>query len=131
MTSISTPWSLAPALLAALLSLNACGGGHDGTVDAGPEPEPPESGCWVELFDGDHFSDDRILVEGPGEFARLDELPGSDKSWDDEADSFRSGAQTRVTFWTQTNFAGESSTHEGESAEPSIDEPRAMKIECL
>lgn len=92
--------------------------------------DPDGDECYVQLFDGDNYTDDNIIVKGPGEFADLSKLPGAYKNWDDEADSFKSGKNTTVTFYSEPNFEGESVTYKNGAQEPSIDEPRSMKIVC-
>ncbi len=89
-----------------------------------------ESGCFVELFDGDNYTDDQIKIEGPAEYTDLKNLPGSKKDWTDEADSFKSGKNTTVTFYTKTGFQGDSITYKGGENKPSMDEPSSMKIKC-
>lgn len=86
--------------------------------------------CYVHLFDGDNFKGDNIIVAGPGEFPNLDNLPGSTKNWSDEADSFKSGENTRVVMWTEFNFQGDSVVYEGATEMASVDEPFSMKIYC-
>ncbi len=86
--------------------------------------------CYVQLFDGDRFKGDNIIVYGPGEFASLVSLPGSTKNWDDEADSFKSGENTTVIFWFLPNFEGDSVVYSNGAEEPSMEEPRSMKIRC-
>lgn len=94
------------------------------------DPQDPKGSCYVQLFDGDNYTDDTIVIDGPGEFSDLANLPGANKDWNDEADSFKSGANTTVTFWTRTGFEGGSITYEGGAQEPSVDEPSSMKITC-
>lgn len=92
--------------------------------------DDPENSCYVILFDGDNYTDDTILVKGSGEFSNLNNLPNSDKDWDDEADSFKAGKNTTVTFYSEPDFKGESVTYEKGAQKPSVDEPRSMKIVC-
>ena len=92
--------------------------------------EIPASQCYVHLFDGENYKGDNIVVEGPGEFASLKQLPGTAKDWNDEADSFKSGNNTTVIFWTRTDFQGDSVIYEDGAKRASIDEPRSMKIIC-
>lgn len=95
------------------------------------EEEKDLSGtCYVQLFDGDRFKGDNVIVYGPGEFASLVSLPGSTKNWDDEADSFKSGETTTVVFWFQPNFAGDSVVYTNGAEKSSMEEPRSMKIRC-
>lgn len=86
--------------------------------------------CYVQLFDGDRFKGDNIIVYWPGEFASLVSLPGSTKNWDDEADSFKSGENTTVIFWFLPNFEGDSVVYSNGAEKPSMEEPRSMKIRC-
>jgi hypothetical protein len=87
--------------------------------------------CEVQLFDGSHFEDGHVTVKGPGKFSSLKKLPNSSKDWNDEADSFKAGKNAVVTFWTKTNFKGQSKTYKAGAQEASIDhEPSSMKIRC-
>src|SRR5699024_6841495 len=98
-------------------------------VDNPDQPEPPSS-CYVQLFDGDHFKDDSIIIEGAGEFSDLANLRGSDgKDWTDEADSFIAVVTTTLIIWTQTSFKGDSNVYET-GKYPSVDEPYSLKITC-
>jgi hypothetical protein len=90
----------------------------------------PDSDCYVQLFDGDHYTDDSIIVKGPGEFNTLENLPDASQDWNDEADSFKSGENTTVTMWTETNFKGDSTMYKQGAEKPSVDEPSSMKIQC-
>lgn len=98
--------------------------------DDNNSPENPSSDCYVQLFDGDNFTDDNIVVDGPGEFSDLSDLPGASKNWNDEADSFKVGENTTVTMWSETGFEGESVTYGGGTEETSGIEPSSMKIKC-
>lgn len=99
--------------------------------DNGNNDQPdPDDACYVQLFDGDRYTDDNIIIKGAGEYANLENLPGATKNWDDEADSFKSGKNTTVTFYTEPDFKGESVTYRNGAEEPSMDEPRSMKITC-
>lgn len=93
-------------------------------------PAEPDNGCYVQLFDGDNYKDDHITIKGAGEFRSLDSLPGANKNWNDEADSFKAGKNTVVTFWTKTNFEGDSIVYKKGAKMPSVDEPSSMKIRC-
>lgn len=86
--------------------------------------------CYVHLFDGDNYKDDTIVVKGPGDFPTLEDLPGADKNWNNEADSFKSGKNTTVIMWEKTNFEGDSIVYQKGAHEPSIVEPSSMKIRC-
>lgn len=100
--------------------------------DNGGINPPPDNGasCYVQLFDGNNFKDDSIMVEGPGEYADLSDLPNADGTdWTDEADSFKVGDSTTLTVWTETNFQGDSTVYEA-GEYPSVDEPYSMKIVC-
>lgn len=93
---------------------------------------PPDevNGCYVQLFDGDNYKDDNIIIKGPGDFGDLSKLPGTDKDWTDEADSFKSGENTTVTFYSEPNFGGTATTYDKGAQKPSVDEPQSIKIAC-
>ena len=93
-------------------------------------PSSDKGSCYVHLFDGKNYKDDNIVVKGPGEYADLRNLPGSNKDWDDEADSFQLGANTTVTFYSEPNFGGKAVTYKGGAKKPAMEEPRSMKISC-
>lgn len=122
MKNVITPLLFGGMMLTAILFLSCSGNTLE---NAGSDGD-----CFVQLFDGNNYTDDNITVKGPGEFADLKSLPGSDKNWDDEADSFKSGKNTTVIFYTEPNFGGDSTTYKNGAQEPSIDEPRSMKIIC-
>lgn len=112
-------------------SVMSCNSDDDNGPDIEPnDPNGPAGACTVQLFDGDNYSDDNIIVEGPGEFPTLENLPGANKDWNNEADSFKAGENAIVTLWTQTEFRGDSIVFEAGAQEPSIDEPSSMKIRC-
>lgn len=120
--------SLIMLLLFSTLLLASCSSDDDNNDDA-TTLDPLES-CQVQLFDGDNFKDDQIVINGPGEFSDLSDLPNSDeKDWTDEADSFRVGEHTTVTVWTAINFEGDSTVYEAGDY-PSVDEPYSLKITC-
>lgn len=111
--------------LSSIFLLFGCSKNHDDNNQG-----EPDDSCYVQLFDGDNYTDDNIIVIGPGEYSNLSNLPGADKDWTNEADSFKSGKTTTVTFYTEPDFKGESMTYKGGDSNPSMDEPRSMKITC-
>lgn len=115
-------------LLLSMFLTFSCSSSDDNNTP--PDSEDPDGSCYVQLFDGDNYTDDTITIDGPGEFSNLSNLPGADKDWNDEADSFKSGMNTTVTFWIERGFKGDSITYDGGAQEPSIDEPSSMKITC-
>lgn len=119
--------SFAVLIIALTFSTISCSSDDDNND---PDPTDPQGTCTVQLFDGDNYSDDRIIVEGPGDFPTLKNLPGSTKDWNNEADSFKAGSNAIVTLWTQTEFRGDSIVYEAGAQKPSVDEPSSMKIRC-
>lgn len=117
--------SFAALILALTFITMSCNGDDDKK-----DPTDPRGSCSVQLFDGDNFTDDNITVKGPGEFPSLENLPGSSKNWNDEADSFKASSQAIITLWTETEFRGDSITYEAGAEKPSVDEPSSMKIRC-
>lgn len=105
------------------------GCGNDDDADQGKDSsKEPDGAYWVQLFDGDNFTDDNIIIDEEGEYADLSDLPGSDgKDWTDEADSFKVGDSTTVVAWTKRNFEGDSKVYEAGKYK-SVDEPYSMKI---
>lgn len=117
-------------LIAAIFGFSGFGLQSCSNDDNGNDPVGNDEECYVHLFDGDNYTDDNIVVKGPGDFPTLADLPGADKDWNDEADSFKAGENTTVTMWTKTNFQGDSIVYRKGAHEPSIDEPSSMKIRC-
>lgn len=128
---MKNPWKTGLAALTVATAVAA--GGFSIATAADSETDKPAGElppCAVHLFDGKNYKDDNIIVTGPGEFSDLSKLPNSKKDWNDEADSFKAGANAVVTFYTKTNFEGESVTYEKGAQKPKIDEPSSMKITC-
>lgn len=87
--------------------------------------------CHVHLFDGSDFESDNIVIQGPGEFDSLKQLPNAGgEDWNDEADSLKVGATATVEAWEEEGFSGESTTYEAGSEHPDISEPSSLKITC-
>lgn len=86
--------------------------------------------CTITLYDGDNFEDDKVTLDGPAEYPDLSDLPGTDKNWDDEADSFKASENAIAIFWSQPNFQGDSTVFKAGAEEMSVDEPRSLKIRC-
>lgn len=78
-----------------------------------PDPDNPGTDCYVQLFDGDNFTDESVTIKSPGEFSDLSNLLGSHTDWTDEADSFKVGKNTTVRIYTEKDFKGESKTCKG------------------
>lgn len=123
--------------LTLIMTTTACSSDDDNQNEIdqpidGEDPTGDEDGigCYIHLFDGDNFKGPNLKIDGPAEYANLDDLPNSDgRNWTDEADSFKIGEGATVTVWYQTNFGGDSFVYQpGEYA--SEEEPYSLKIEC-
>lgn len=137
---------LAGAFIASLLLVvGACGSSDDKpeaspATSATPSDSPSTEGssdsgdgCWVHLFDGDNFdeSDDNLKLTEAGEYENLENLPGADKDWTDEADSIKVGSSAKVEIFDQRDFKGKSQTLEAGSEHPDVDdEPYSLKMTC-
>lgn len=87
--------------------------------------------CYLQLFDGDNFEDDNIVIKGSGEYADLNNLPNAHgQDWTDEADSFVVGDSTTVEVWNNKNFEGESTTYKTGKYN-SVDKVYSLKISCV
>lgn len=92
-----------------------------------------DDGCYVHLFDEDHFDerDRNFRLTQPGKYADLRNLPGADHDWTDEADSIRVGPTATVTIWPRTNFEGQAQTLEPGSEHADLhDEPQSLELAC-
>lgn len=99
--------------------------------DNDTKPDNSKDSCYVQLYDGDNFTDDTFKLKGPGKFKSLKNLPGADKDWDDEADALKVGSSATVTIYSEENFEGESKELKGGAEEPDLAfEPRSIKISC-
>jgi hypothetical protein len=117
-------WTVPLILLLPTLIIASCNNNDN------PTNNKPDSDCYVQLFDGDHYTDDSITIKGPGAFSTLNKLPNATQDWNDEADSFKSGKDATVTFWTKTDFKGDSTTYQQGAEKPSVEEPSSIKIKC-
>lgn len=126
---------LAPILLGLALAVSGCAG-----PTAPPESETDtddqaasDDECYIHLFDGDDFDedDDNFRLTEPGTYANLDDLPGADQDWTDEADSARVGESATVTIYSEIDFGGESTTLDPGSEHPDLDpEPSSLEMTC-
>ena len=88
--------------------------------------------CFVHLYDSDDFdtSDDNFKLTEEGRYATMDDLPGADQDWTDEADSIEVGDGATVTIWEKENFEGESQELDAGSRHPDIEEPSSIELTC-
>lgn len=92
--------------------------------------QDPEKACSIHLYDNDELSGESLVIDQPGDYPNLDNLPGADgKNWTDEADSFKVGEGAVVTIWTARNFEGDSTVYTA-GEYPGAKEPSSLKIEC-
>ncbi len=130
----------APVLAAGLL-LAGCA--NDGNSDSRTEetsaPEDTSSteeggdGCFIHFFDGDDFdeNDDNFKLTEAGEYENLENLPGADQDWTDEADSLKVGESASVTIFSEENFEGDSQDLEPGTEQAGVDlEPQSLKMTC-
>lgn len=111
--------------------------GDDMGEDPGAEPEAPvEPGgdeCYIHFFDGDNFaeSDDNFKLTEAGDYENLSNLPGADKDWTGEADSFRVGDSAHVVIFTEEGFGGESQDlTPGSEVADADEEPASLQMTC-
>lgn len=99
--------------------------GTDGNGDG-------DGDCFVHLYDSDDFdaSDDNYKLTEEGRYATMDDLPGADKDWADDADSIEVGDGATVTIWEQENFEGASQELDAGSQHPDIEEPSSIELSC-
>lgn len=109
-------------------------GGNNGDNNGGNQGQYGNlKPCAIRLYDGDNFSttDDSVTIKGPGHFSSLANLEGTDKNWNAGADSYRGGTDAAVTFWTKTNFEGDSVYFDPGTKKGSLEiEPSSVKISC-
>lgn len=104
-----------------------------GDDESGDDESGDDDECYFELFDADDLddSDDTFKLTDPGEYENLEDLPGADDDWTDEADSARVGESATVEVWSETDFEGDSSTLDPGSEHPDLDpEPSSLKMTC-
>lgn len=88
-------------------------------------------GCSVQLFDGDNFTDDYVIINGPGDFSNLRNLSGTNKDWDDEADALIVGSRASVKVWSKNDFKGKSATFGPNSEIADLDiDIKSLEISC-
>jgi hypothetical protein len=124
-------WAVPLILLASTFILASCNTNPiDNNNNNNNNNNTSETKCYVQLFDSGHYIGGTIAVKGPGIFGDLGNLPGASKNWNNKADSFKSGKGTTVTFWTETDFEGDSTTYSQAPEKTPINGPNSMKIKC-
>lgn len=92
----------------------------------------PSSSCYVRLYDGDNFTDEQIVVNGPGSFSDLKNLPGANENWSGDADALKTGPKSTVTVWPEEGFKGTSATFDAGAEIPKLQiDIKSMKIVCV
>ncbi len=106
------------------------GGGDGGTTTTATPGS--DSDCFVHFFDSDDFdeSDDNFELTEAGRYDTLDDRPGADQDWNDEADAIEVGAGATVTIWEEKNFEGTSEKLEAGSKNADIEEPSSIEFSC-
>jgi len=88
-------------------------------------------GCFVQLFEGDRFTDVTYTLSAVGRYPDLAGLPGTTMNWTDEADSIKVGAAATVTIWEDTGFHGASQVLQPGSEHPDLaHEPSSLELVC-
>lgn len=92
--------------------------------------QEPEKACSIHLYDNDELSGENLVIDQPGDYSNLDDLPGAQgKNWTDEADSFIVGEGAVVTVWTARDFEGDSTVYTA-GKYPGAKEPSSLKMKC-
>lgn len=125
---------IAPIVFGALL-LTGCSGEDPAAPDDQPVADEGsgEDQCYIHLFDSDDLdeTDDHFVLTEAGEYSDLDDLPGAETGWTDEADSAGTGEEATVEIWSKTDFTGESTTLTPGTEYPDLSpEPSSLKMTC-
>lgn len=107
-------------------------GGDDPATTTTTTSGEGEGDCFVHLFDSDDFdtSDDNFKLTEQGRYATLDDLPGAEQDWSDEADGIEVGQGATVTIWEEENFEGAPQELDAGSQNSDIEEPSSMELIC-
>ncbi|MGH8162287.1 MAG: hypothetical protein ACRESR_09150 [Gammaproteobacteria bacterium] len=117
-------------LPAMAISVILAGCGAQG-ASGGGSGDSASNGCLVHLYDGGDFEGDNVVINKPGRYANLKNLPSAKQNWTDEADSFKVGSAATVKVWGKTDFQGSSKTYRPGSKEASADpEPSSLELSC-
>jgi len=69
-------------------------------------------GCWVTFYESKDFRDKSITLNGPAEYSKLNNLPGSGgEDWGDQFDSLRTGPKTWVIVYNDENYSDDNYTY--------------------
>lgn len=105
--------------------------GSASVEDGGQDGSDEE--CYLRLVDGDDFdeNDSDFKLTEPDRYENLDDLPGADESWTDEADSARAGRSAAVTVYSEKNFEGSSCGLKPGTDHPDLDPERSsLEMSC-
>lgn len=93
---------------------------------------PNPNGCYVMLFRGPAFSAQSDLLNGPGNWTRLDNLIDTHhRRWSNEIRSLRVGDNATVVAYKDRNYRGASASFTAGSEHPELPPPLAANIESL
>ncbi len=123
----TSAWALWMGLTMASLLVVGC------STTSGAHCRPVENGCFLRLYDGDDFekSEACLVIDEPGRYANLDQVPGATQHWTGAADSFEVGPQATVTVWSERNFSGNSVIYAPGARIRSVEpEPASLELRC-
>ena len=63
-------------------------------------------GCWVTFYESADFRDKSITLNGPAEYSKLNNLPGSGgEDWGDQFGSLKTGPGAWVVVYNDENYS--------------------------
>lgn len=63
---------------------------------------PQNKDCWVDFFEGTHYTGKHFRLNGPSELANLNDVNG--EHWDSRISSIKTGPKATVTVFDSANF---------------------------
>jgi hypothetical protein len=115
-------------LIIAAMAIGACASRAPRIGTHAPNP----NGCYVMLFRGPAFTAQSDLLNGPGNWTRLDNLIDTHhRQWSNEIRSLRVGDHATVVAYKDRNYRGESARFTAGTEYPELPRQLAADIESL
>lgn len=100
------------AALVLTLALSATLAGRRTVVGSSVTARSIPNPCYVQIWEDENFEDSSDVINGPGRWNNMRNLPGANKSdWGDQIDSLKVGPAATVIVWEDEGFEDNSQTY--------------------
>ena len=122
-------WRFAFVAIVSVAVVAACTRRNDGSeFRSATMPDP--GGCYALVSDGEQFAGAREFINGPRNYASLEDLPFH-ASWRRRIRSVEVGPAASVTMWTDEGWRGASETLSAGSREPVLSKALSGRVQSL